>query len=426
MRRNHALNDLIRMRLYNVIPSCSVLPTDRVICQKVDTHNHIKQPTDGFTEDLMNNEIDLALHNDLSHCPSTWHSHSDRHSPILPSSHVSHKVTQRDKQRQFSEYKRRLNSKRKYNWNISSFSHSLPEFNYGYSHFHSFPDVTSANKPGIMPYTFYQFSQNNDFVPSLVSYSAEQCAYNAQCQSYPDNYDGESYQMHYLNYVTEPMNNGYSSAENQCRFPPSPPISPDHFQTSERNFNNGCCQTNDTLKNEHTSLKAHIKQERFPNSHEQRERARCLRTHGLPHTLPPPLHSLANIRMSMFCTNGQCTNTSGYLQEQAVHQMQHFIQNVYPPAEFLPGNFMNREANSGKGYAQVRESSPDSDIAKQYQNQDISRVLEKGCCSNKVVKYDIEASIHMKIVEAEKPSTEQKQDINLPAAGSYLEYLNEN
>ncbi|XP_046562744.1 circadian locomoter output cycles protein kaput-like [Haliotis rubra] len=40
-------------------------------------------------------------------CPSSWHALSDRHSPILPSSHVAHKISQREKQLQYQEFKRR-------------------------------------------------------------------------------------------------------------------------------------------------------------------------------------------------------------------------------------------------------------------------------------------------------------------------------
>ncbi|KAK7110593.1 hypothetical protein V1264_014437 [Littorina saxatilis] len=40
-------------------------------------------------------------------CPSTWHCMSDRHSPVLPSSHVAHKISQREKQLQFQEFCRR-------------------------------------------------------------------------------------------------------------------------------------------------------------------------------------------------------------------------------------------------------------------------------------------------------------------------------
>ena len=43
----------------------------------------------------------------LMPCPSSWHTLSDRHSPILPSSHVAHKISQREKQIQFQEFKRR-------------------------------------------------------------------------------------------------------------------------------------------------------------------------------------------------------------------------------------------------------------------------------------------------------------------------------
>lgn len=40
-------------------------------------------------------------------CPSAWHAMSDRHSPVLPSSHVAHKISQREKQIQFQEFCRR-------------------------------------------------------------------------------------------------------------------------------------------------------------------------------------------------------------------------------------------------------------------------------------------------------------------------------
>ncbi|KAL8622630.1 hypothetical protein ACOMHN_009264 [Nucella lapillus] len=40
-------------------------------------------------------------------CPSGWHGLSDRHSPVLPSSHVAHKLSQREKQLQFQEFCKR-------------------------------------------------------------------------------------------------------------------------------------------------------------------------------------------------------------------------------------------------------------------------------------------------------------------------------
>jgi len=59
-------------------------------------------PHMGFTEDLS-----MTFYNSLDPCPSSWHSMSDRHSPVLPSTHVAHKITQREKQIQFQEFKRR-------------------------------------------------------------------------------------------------------------------------------------------------------------------------------------------------------------------------------------------------------------------------------------------------------------------------------
>ncbi|XP_050396684.1 aryl hydrocarbon receptor-like [Patella vulgata] len=81
---------------------------------------------------------DLAMSLQSTSCPSSWHMLGDRHSPVLPSNHVAHKIMQHEKQRQFLEFKRSQRQENHYVVELNNmatvdctFSHQ-PEYLYLY------------------------------------------------------------------------------------------------------------------------------------------------------------------------------------------------------------------------------------------------------------------------------------------------------
>ncbi|ESO98257.1 hypothetical protein LOTGIDRAFT_159052 [Lottia gigantea] len=96
---------------------------------------------------------DLLLSLQSVNCPSSWHMLSDRHSPVLPSNHVAHKIMQQEKQRQFLEFKRQqtenilVNNLGNMGWNSYEYGLSLPHFSDHYSQADSSPFTSYSEAP---------------------------------------------------------------------------------------------------------------------------------------------------------------------------------------------------------------------------------------------------------------------------------------
>ena len=379
-----------------------------------------------FEEESLNDEVALVLQYDIGQCPSTWHALSDRHSPIVPSSHVSHKLTQKDKQHQFNEYKRKLKLKRKCNFNsrLSELDQNHPDVFNDSNHyaFRYYSETTSNGRPSC----FYTQDQRYNYGPSDQTHNMEQRALNLRYQSCSHYVNNVKLQLHYLNYGVDYLNGGCSAPRLQYDLPPSPPISPELLQVKKTRVqdmitSNTCNRILLSDSPNIDNMEPLIKQERISPLGKQQKTLNCLGAPAFPQYVPLPIHSHANIKMSMFYNNNQCINASGYPNNRLVSPKDDFIDNV------------NNHTRSSLPIGHCSDNSFDSFTSREHVSKHCQKVgqscaIADDCCShrNSVVKYDIEASIHMKIVEVDDKSSELRQDINLPAIGSFLEYLNGN
>ena len=421
LRQKYVLTNLIQLAQFTL--------------HKSATHNHFKGFNRNYYETIyptsvdgesMNDEVALLTQDDINQCPSTWHALSDRHSPIVPSSHVTHKMTQRDKQRQFTEYKRKLKLERKCNFNsrLSELDKIHPDMLRDGNHYANFKyhnEMTGGGRPSCI----YPYGQRSNYVPSSDR-DPELCTFYPRQQSCADYSNNVRLQVHYFNCGFDYINAGNSPSSLQYNLPLSPPITPDHLKTKTSRMHNTICTNacNYTYPDEgynYDSIATHIKQERDSNVDKPSSVVNHYNTPYMPQCVNVPFHSHANIKMSMICDNSQLKYSSGYTDNRLASEMHYFINNInnYSRIVLPKGHFND---------IQYRTPQAEVDVPKNGQNVEHSCAIADGCPSNgnSVVKYDIEASVHMKIVEVDNSSQEHRQDVDLPAIGSFLEYLNEN
>ncbi|XP_013389293.2 uncharacterized protein LOC106158006 [Lingula anatina] len=75
------------------------------------SHNTIRAVTRYHPYGGLREEDANSLHSPHGTCPSSWHSNSERHSPVFPSTHMPHKYFQRERQYHMEEIKRKATEK---------------------------------------------------------------------------------------------------------------------------------------------------------------------------------------------------------------------------------------------------------------------------------------------------------------------------
>lgn len=343
----------------------------------------------GFTED-----VSLSFYTPLVTCPSSWHVMSDRHSPVLPSTHVAHKITQREKQLQFQEFKRRQQIEKaviKTEYNVYT------------------PALNSCQQfTGPAVDSFVTFKPCSNDVQMIKT--EPQDTFYSNC-GHGNNYPNASPAMYFNpneppapqhwntmpppNYPTLPPN------VNVYNFPPSPPNSPQKVANYPYQIYPNQCQKNPHSSSVHSSFNS------LPNQYDQSQ-------NGFPiasHSNPQP------------------------------------INHNQPTSHAHPQYFTNRYMKSDKGLKfSLRCNAPQQTpnlvphgnnlgVFQDASNYAITTIAGQSCAMphrfhpDERVEYDIEASIHMKIVEnpRNRRSTHAhlKGDVDLPSIGSFLEYLND-
>lgn len=115
-------------------------------------------------------------------CPSSWHANGDRHSPVLPNNHVTQKSTYRERQHRVAEYRRKQSLEQNRSL-MTPFEHS----DYGtsnprtcYELLHGVHSVTTQYNCRPHPYRF------NNFVDTSFSSGGPHTGYvDNSCYTYP-------------------------------------------------------------------------------------------------------------------------------------------------------------------------------------------------------------------------------------------------
>lgn len=362
LRQRYAMNDL----LYFIQFGSSYAPCSG---ETDDTFHEDQQGTSkigsfctphmGFTEDLS-----MTFYNSLDPCPSSWHSMTDRHSPVLPSTHVAHKITQREKQIQFQEFKRR---QQMFNQPVlQDFACSSPNYQY---------HPTPVNPQ------FYSYNQiSPETIPECINGVTIKTEHVGD---YPRNCSNPIW----TDQRNSPVGNLYTN------------ISPPSYHSATLMNNYGYCQNDPST----------VHQKHYPGTHLQYDRYQ-------PQTV---FHASSNY----------------YPQEVK------FPVGPWIKPEITRCNEQDITRVGVKRPSASIKVSMNCDYTGLVQNQgskytctDFSHnrpsVTNTGLTSN-VVHYDIEASVHMKIVENTCRDTScariqtKKTDADLPSIGSIFEFLND-
>ncbi|XP_041369596.1 aryl hydrocarbon receptor-like [Gigantopelta aegis] len=332
----------------------------------------------------------------LMPCPSSWHTLTDRHSPILPSSHVAHKISQREKQLQFQEFKRRQQLEQHCPhpgmalWEISP-GRNAPQAYDVQAERGTFIPQTIGSMPGYsnmwhsMP-TCRHPSENHSFNPGYYQgFSIQQHPqYGGPIPQWlPPNYSNQPFQCVQANISFLPSAQLYMYTNiNVQTMPPSPPPSPLGTRQSYQHIYN----TNPITCN--YPSQSH---QMFPNPDENR----MVLAHPTPYNESPnglPKYTLkpscsAPISLSTNENQQASSNGCSEISHPSLHNEQKF--------QVVPVPVPSCAVASGSCTKPMEISSP-----------------------------EVELDQHMSIVEPSK-SPEDREYVDLPSIGSFLEYLNE-
>ena len=350
-------------------------------------------PHMGFTED-----VSLTFYSPLVTCPSSWHAMADRHSPVLPSTHVAHKITQREKQLQFQEFKRRQQIEKE---------EQRPDYI-------PYADFVDYSPNGIKP-VHHPINVQNDFVPTYIKpeppdlYGSTPCYQNPQVVAPPLNVkvpqmvdcQNHPYGPMPCNMMQPvpimPVNPFYNQYQNQAfHFPPSPPNSPLKYQTVHQ----------------HGYFHPHVYR-LYPHIQEDSKPQICQETHFS--------HSGCS---SQFKGNTSSCHHNFPNRKRTARDNR--CDDFYQPPTLKPKNIqVSLHCESPANNRGSRDISANHfEVTTSLSGQ--SCAVAKNFCPGDRIEYDIEASIHMKIVENPcRKSSTGKEDLDLPSIGSFLEYLND-
>lgn len=104
LRQRYSINELFYLRQNNFhldIPTSSDSMFEMIsqqICAKKAGPRCAQLSSNVYVDEFVTSQ---------GSCPSSWHMMSDRHSPVLPSTHVAHKISVREKQIHFQDFRKR-------------------------------------------------------------------------------------------------------------------------------------------------------------------------------------------------------------------------------------------------------------------------------------------------------------------------------
>jgi len=349
----------------------------------------------GFTED-----VSLSFYSAPTTCPSSWHAMTDRHSPVLPSTHVAHKITQKEKQLQFQEFRRRQQIQMQYDTQPTPFTHA-PNKHLGFTfedHGQNGPNFKQTEKDNDV---LYVPEKQIKLEPCTESYDS-QCVLNRQsgvidernssiCKSTACGHFA-TFHPYYRPQGTMITNvaGTVTSPQNHFTFPFQQSYSQEYPPTNLLSYH-GIPVTHESIR--HNGGLHFIRQEPIyqisRHMSEGNVPSQCIRTFMKPQ---------ANIKLSMHCD---------YSHPTSGQQFQIPVETKYRPLQETTTRPLCHSEVSLDGK---------------------SCAVNTGHCSpEEVIQYDIEASIHMKIVDnsGSKCREPTKTDPNLPSIGSFLEYLND-
>ncbi|XP_061171664.1 neuronal PAS domain-containing protein 3-like [Saccostrea echinata] len=336
-------------------------------------------PHMGFTED-----VSLSFYTPLVTCPSSWHMMSDRHSPVLPSTHVAHKITQREKQLQFQEFKRRQQIEKTVI--KSEYSMYNPVQNSCQQYVASSVDSFTTFKPCSNGTQMIKAEPQENFYTT--------CGHT---MNYPNSMlfnPMEQTPQQQWNAAVPPNYSAGPPNVNVYNFPPSPPYSPQ--KVANYSFNQ------------------HI----YPQQGHNPTNLTCV--HQPMQTLP-----------DQFDRSQNSAGFANYHNLPISHvQNQYFSNGCVKPDR---GVKFSVRCNASEQNSHFSPQGSNFGVFQNASNIAITTIAGPSCamphrfCPDERVEYDIEASIHMKIVEnpRNRRGTHQKGDVDLPSIGSFLEYLND-
>ncbi|KAK3094870.1 hypothetical protein FSP39_007328 [Pinctada imbricata] len=396
LRQRYAINDLqyfVQNGQYNL-----PLPRTENDLPNEDIHGMQKisnfcSPHMGFTED-----VSLSFYSPLLTCPSSWHALSDRHSPVLPSTHVAHKITQREKQLQFQEFKRRQHQEK----------HLQRPDTYSYN---GYQELNSSPYPPVPPITNGGSSYTTPYIKPEPpdTYGDQQCYQGPSIQqSFTNNGVGlqqpmveclpNSYPVYPMMQHTVPPFHG-GQIYNQCQypsynFPPSPPISPMKYQHIP-------CTNTYQHHVYHVYPTAPVSSPHFNHT---MLHPLSNPNYSVPYGSTPVSHQSVMERKPATCRDDSQFKTTSLKP-----------QNIQLSVHCEPPNKLKKKSDQSQNRIQVTTSVSGQSCA-----------VARNCCPGDQIEYDIEASIHMKIVEnPRRRNSSVKEDLDLPSIGSFLEYLND-
>ncbi|XP_033756893.1 aryl hydrocarbon receptor-like [Pecten maximus] len=431
LRQRYAINDLLQLIQYGYYTNTTRANTgrsDSLGNQK--TNGQICTPHIGFTEDAS-----LSFYSALVSCPSTLHAMNDRHSPVLPSTHVAHKITQREKQLQFQEFRRR----QEFDQDRMVAGNQPAEF---------IPYLWQMQQPASFAHQQQQQQQQSEENPHHQQYSIRPRAEVNTCEAkkiksepgYNAPYQPCSYNSYpVFQYPgTSPVNCGPcvayeppvcslpSSDHLVFNFPPSPPVSPRRF-----------------LPDRYAMFSPHQPAYYPPRFPPPSQRFMYSIDHSSYH-FPPAYHNVISATnsqpISSFVAGAGAVASVGKSSESVqnhnsattrIHTKPHANIRLSMHCDYSTPKLQGTlESNDIKFSPSSSKHHLHSVPSKRQRLQ--SHLQPQGACGyiNQVegesIEYDIEASIHMKIVDNSVPKcTDTKPEVDLPSIGSFLDYLND-
>lgn len=361
----------------------------------------------GFTED-----VSLSFYSPLVNCPSTFHALSDRHSPVLPSTHVAHKITQREKQLQFQEFRRRQELEERMTVHNQAAVDFPP---------HHWP-MTSPNIPPqqraftSLRHEFTKCQTKTIKIEPGVEADSQSCPYNPRV-TIPETRTTQGSCRPFVPYDYQAFSFNPVSDNAMFHLPPSPPVSPRRvlpggyavYSSNQVPY----CPIGSNVPHHNIIYSSAMDHNAYPLSaacHNGRmEVSQYTNPSYLKSSAPPQYSNCysrnnskphANIRLSMHCDYSPA-NTHMFTNSQDA-KFRPFLAQNNPPRFIPPIPQHNMSTVSGRMCGHTSQSSEG------------------------VVQYDIEASIHMKIVDNSVNKCCDKREVDLPSIGSFLDYLNEN
>ncbi|XP_071091143.1 aryl hydrocarbon receptor-like [Haliotis cracherodii] len=338
-------------------------------------------------------------------CPSSWHALSDRHSPILPSSHVAHKISQREKQLQYQEFKRRQQAqdqtafKMMPDWEDQGYdcAQELPDprgqnpypcsIDNGHDSWH-----TSSDLPQKQGFQFGRFQPHDDsFQRSMLQ-----------------SFSGQGYNCPPFQVMQGvPMSGYYPHPPYVHNMPPSPPPSPQHNPYNLDVF---------------------------------------------PRRTPPPPPRLVQLQHSLRRDHGDSNRTfntanyscfqQNYVPAPCIQDLQRTAEKYLGYCEYQQGTCspqIQHVPREGVGNCKPQNSRPSQRAVAPYEStyslhssikpspsssQSCAYAARCRVQSNERSQSQAQVENHMMIVEHGQP-VHSRGYMDLPSIGSFLEYLNE-